>query len=229
MVAGVLLPTRCPVCGAAGAVPCRRCATRLRRAPAAPPPDGLDACRALLVYEGASRRLVTSLKYHNDRAVLTWLAGHMAELLVPPPGAVVTWAPTSRRRRRRRGYDQAELLARAVARRWGRPCLHLLVRAGERGPQTGHGVAERRRGPVFRARAGSSRPLRTPVVVVDDVTTTGSTLAAAARALTAAGAPWVGAITAARTPRHRPETLPSVSHSSRDEDKSLKLAGKGSE
>jgi predicted amidophosphoribosyltransferase len=190
---------------------------------------GLDVCRALLVYEGASRRLVTSLKYHNDRAVLTWLAGHMAELLVPPPGSVVTWAPTSRRRRRRRGYDQAELLARAVGRRWGRPCRRLLVRAGERGPQTGQGVDERRRGPVFRARASATWPVRSPVIVVDDVTTTGSTLEAAARALAAAGVPWVGAVTAARTPRFRAETRPPVSYSSRDEDKSLKLAGKGSE
>jgi predicted amidophosphoribosyltransferase len=229
MVAGVLLPTRCPVCGAAGAVPCRRCATRLRRAPAAPPPDGLDACRALLVYEGASRRLVTSLKYHNDRAVLTWLAGHMAELLDPPRDAVVTWAPTSRRRRRQRGYDQAELLAHAVARRWGRPCRRLLVRAGERGPQTGHDLAERRRGPVFRARAGATGPIRNPVVVVDDVVTTGSTLEAAARSLGAAGAPWVAAVTAARTPRYSLETLPSVPNIARGVDKSLKLAGKGSE
>jgi predicted amidophosphoribosyltransferase len=228
----VLLPTRCPVCGAAGVAPCRRCATRLRRAPAAPPPDGLDACRALLVYEGASRRLVTGLKYRNDRAVLTWLAGRMAQLLVPPPGAVVTWAPTSRGRRRRRGYDQAELLARAVARRWGLPCGRLLARAAGAAPQTGHAVAERRAGPVFRP----SRPISGPVVVVDDVVTTGSTLEAAARALRPAGATWVAAVTAARTPRYssesatrRAEILPSVPNSVRDEDKSLKLAGKGSE
>jgi adenine/guanine phosphoribosyltransferase-like PRPP-binding protein len=65
--------------------------------------------------------------------------------------------------------------------------------------------------------------------VVDDVMTTGSTLEAAARALTAAGATWVGAVTAARTPRYSAERLPSVSHSSRDGDKSLKFAAKGPE
>ena len=64
---------------------------------------------------------------------------------------VVTWAPTSRERRRRRGFDPAELLARAVARRLRLRCAGLLERAPGP-PQTGLRGAERRRGP------GHSRP-----------------------------------------------------------------------
>jgi predicted amidophosphoribosyltransferase len=231
------------VCGEAGAAPCRRCVTRLRRAPVnQPPPAGLDVCRSLLVYEGASRRLVTGLKYRNHRAVLAWLSGRLAHLLVPPPGAVVTWAPTSSRRRRTRGFDQAELLARAVARRWRVPCRRLLVRTADTA-QTGASIAERHAGPAFMPvrPLGSPTAPATPVVVVDDVTTTGSTLRAAARALRGAGATWVGAVTVARTPRHalepegpvRPvapiESVPPLSYPSQDVNKTLKFAAESTE
>jgi predicted amidophosphoribosyltransferase len=147
--------------------------------------------------------LVTGLKYRNDRAVLGWLADGLAGLLTPPAGAVVTWAPTSARRRSQRGYDQAELLARAVARRWRRPCRALLRRRP--GPaQTGRSMTDRQGGvplaPVA-SRAGRRRA-PTHVVVVDDVVTTGATLRTAAVALRSAGVLWVAGLTAAATPRH---------------------------
>jgi predicted amidophosphoribosyltransferase len=181
----------------------------MRPAGAGPLPAAVDACRSLLAYEGEARELVARLKYRNDRAALAWLAAGMATLVEPPAGVVVTWAPTGGRRRRRRGFDQAELLAAAVARRWRVPCRRLLDRAT--GPaQTGLTLAARRQGPSF-VPAQAHVPL--PVMVVDDVVTTGSTLTAAAWALRAAGAPWVGALTAARTSRVtavRPLPIPSL-------------------
>lgn len=161
---------------------------------------GLDACRALLVYDGPARRLVAGLKYRNDRRVLRWLADGMAQLLTPPPGAVVTWVPTTPARRRQRGFDQAALLARAIARRWHAPCVDLLVRRS-RTPQTGRTLTERQHGVAFEVRPG--RPLDTPVVLVDDVVTTGATLRSAAQALRRSGTPWIAALTAATTPRRR--------------------------
>jgi predicted amidophosphoribosyltransferase len=198
----MLLPTTCPVCGRTGRSPCARCAAELRPAPALPPPSGVDGCRAVVAYEGVGRELVARLKYRNARSSLTWLAVAMARLaarLLAGGGAGgrpwVTWLPTTGRRRRDRGFDQAELLARAVARRLGVPCRALLVRAPGP-PQTGRSRTERRRGPGFVLRRA---PPET-VVLVDDVVTTGTSVSAAARALRAAGARRVLVVAAARTP-----------------------------
>jgi predicted amidophosphoribosyltransferase len=107
---------------------------------------------------------------------------------------VVTWAPTVRRRVRRRGFDQARLLARAVARELGVSARRLLVRAD--GPsQTGRSRLARLAGPRFRP---VGRP-RGRVLLVDDVITTGATLSAAAEVLLASGSGAVVGLVAART------------------------------
>jgi predicted amidophosphoribosyltransferase len=135
-----------------------------------------------------------------DAMVAAMVAASTADEVAAPGrrGArfdVVTWAPTSRARRHDRGFDPAELLARAVARRLrARGVGTLDRRPGP--PQTGLAADARRRGPRYVARRGV--PGR--VLLVDDVATTGATLAAAASALRAAGAREVLALTAARTP-----------------------------
>ncbi|HEX2192585.1 MAG TPA: hypothetical protein VHH09_05285, partial [Acidimicrobiales bacterium] len=125
----MLLPTSCPVCGAMGPAPCSRCARALEPAPALGRPPGVDSCVAAFAYAGAGRELVARLKYRNARVAIPFLAARMAALVDGAPVDVVTWAPTSAIRRRRRGFDQARLLARAVARRAGVPCRSLLRRA----------------------------------------------------------------------------------------------------
>ncbi len=194
----MLLPLVCPVCGALGSAPCPPCRAQLLPCPALRPPPAVDWCSALFAYEGVGREVVARLKYRNARSALPWLAAGMAGLVVDAGRAggvdVVTWAPTTGARRRARGFDQGRLLAEAVARKLRLPCRALLRRLPGP-PQTGAGRAARIAGPRLALR------LPTPpaqVLLVDDVVTTGATLAAAARALREGGATAVGAVTVAR-------------------------------
>ena len=114
---------------------------------------------------------------------------------------VVVPLPLHPRRLRQRGFNPAQLLARSVARALDvRLAPGLLERMRDTPSQTGLDRRERHRNvrDAFRARAGCRPPPR--VLLVDDVVTTGSTLAEAARALRRAGALEVAAVCAARTP-----------------------------
>jgi len=194
-----VFPARCAGCGAPAAALCEACLLEVRPAPGGPPPPGVDWWVAPFAYEGPVRELVARAKYRQARTGLPWLAARVAAVLRAAPAEVdlVTWPPTTPRRRRQRGFDQAEVLARLVAREIGRRPARLL----ERGPgaaQTGRSRLEREQGPRLDARR---RLDGLAVVVVDDVATTGATLSAAAGALRIAGAAVVGAATAARTGR----------------------------
>ena len=192
----MLLPSSCPLCAAPGPAPCGRCIDALDPAGPRPPPRGLDTLTALLAYEGGGREVVARLKYRNRRSSLAWLAAGIAARAERGSVDVVTWVPTTRRRRYGRGFDQAELLARAVARHLHLPCPALLRRVPGP-PQTGQPLERRQRGPTLVPRAASPRR----VLVVDDVITSGATLRAAALALRQGGASEVHAAVAASTPR----------------------------
>jgi ComF family protein len=193
-------PASCPGCGRPAEPVCDACARTLRSPPPSPPPRGVDRWLAVFTYEGVARELIARVKYWQTRATVPWLAQRMAELIVLAGESadldLVTWAPTTRSRRRARSFDHADLLGRAVARE-----LRLRVRPTLKRrpgpPQTGQPAAARRAGPRFDAlsEVGMAR-----VLLVDDVATTGATLAAAAAALRRRGAVRVVAVTAARTP-----------------------------
>jgi predicted amidophosphoribosyltransferase len=183
----------CPGCGTRTEGVCDACWASVR-----PAPNG-HGVTAAIAYEGAGRRLLLGLKYANARHVVGPLADRLVDLVDPTEVDVVTWAPTSGRRRRRRGYDQAELIARAVATRLDVPARALLRRTGPNVPQTGRSREARADGPMFVGRR-LWRPVR--VLALDDVVTTGATLRAASAALQRAGAGAVVCVAAAATPRY---------------------------
>lgn len=198
----------CPVCGdplgafaprwpdpsaaAPGALPCGACL-------AWPPP--FDYARAAGVYAGRLREALLALKFGGRRL----LAAPLADLLVEQCGpaldagvAALVPVPLDPARARARGFNQAELIARRVGRRRGLPVRpRWLARARATRPQSELSAAERRANVRDAFVAGAAARGR-HVVVVDDVLTTGATVAACAGALRAAGAWRVGVLTVAR-------------------------------
>lgn len=187
----VLRPPGCDRCGRPWTRVVPRCADC--------PPPPIASARAPFAFRGPARAAVHRLKFAGWRGVADALARAMAAVEPAQPADVVTWVPLTRRRLAERGFDQARLLAAAVARHRGVPCRSLLLRPeSAAGSQARRGGADRRaamHGAFAVARGAKVPPL---VLLVDDVLTTGATAAACAEALRAAGALEVHVLTAAR-------------------------------
>lgn len=159
--------------------------------------EGVDEMWAGWCHEGRAAEVVRALKYGRVTKLVTPLADRMVEAApAARPADVVTWVPCSPTRRTDRGFDPAELLARAVARRLGLRARRLLRRLDDQ-PQTARTLQGRLAGPELAVR---HRLHGGAVLVIDDVCTTGSTLRAAAEALRAGGATAVVAAVATVAP-----------------------------
>lgn len=109
-------------------------------------------------------------------------------------------------RLRARGYDQAALLARRVARAWRLPLeLGAVSRRRETAPQSGLGAAERRKNLIGAFVADEARVQGLHLLLLDDVVTTGATLTACTEALLQAGAASVDCVAIARALPHQEE------------------------
>lgn len=150
-------------------------------------------------YEGDLRRAVTAVKFGADRRAAAGvgsllgvaLSDALAEAGLSPSAAVLVPVPMPWRRRMGRGIDHAAVIARSAGREMGAGVVVGALRQRHHRPQHGLGRAARRANlrDAFRGGPGLGR-LRSvvkegagPVVLVDDVRTTGTTLATAGRAL----------------------------------------------
>ncbi len=187
-------PPRCRVCWLpqAGAF-CPHCDLH---------PAAFDALRSVFRYEAEVRRLVHDFKFRNCSALAEALAAPMSEVARAPAltADLVVPVPLSTRNERERGYNQASLLARRIGGSLGLPVVAALMRVRPARPQSLTSDAFERRRNVEGAFAARRPDVLEDkaVLLVDDVATTGATLDACARALGAAGALYVGAITFAR-------------------------------
>lgn len=212
----LVVPPTCAVCRAPGLraadVLCAGCRRALPWLPAArcercalPRPCGRCPAAAAafasawsaVAYEGVARDAIRALKFARARALAGVMAAQIAAC-VPPAllrGTLVA-VPAHPIRLRMRGFDPAELLARALAQRTGLALERSLARGARSSRQLGASADVRRQGGrlTFSARRGAPEK----AILIDDVHTTGTTLDACATALRGAGARHVVAITWAR-------------------------------
>jgi predicted amidophosphoribosyltransferase len=177
---------------------CRRCALPrpCRRCPARGAP--FDSAWAAVAYEGVARDALHALKFGAARPLADVMAAQIAA--GAPPGSLrgaIVAVPAHPGRRRTRGFDPAQLVARALARRTGLPLVATLSRGRAPTRQLGASRELRRMAGRLDIRACGSAPER--VVLVDDVHTTGATLSACAATLRRAGCRHISAVTWART------------------------------
>ena len=153
---------------------------------------------SLRPYAGVARDLVLRLKFFAEgRAakLLAELVLPLPEFLSFPPDTVVTWVTMPESRRRNRFIDHGRLLAEAVAEKLGLPCRQLLLRR-DRWERNQLGLNSARRRANLRGAFTPMEAITFPVLIVDDVRTTGTTLCRVAEALRAGGAQEVTALTA---------------------------------
>ncbi|HEY5141972.1 MAG TPA: hypothetical protein VII98_00565 [Solirubrobacteraceae bacterium] len=202
VVAPACWSCRAPLRGGALCAPCERVLPWLDRPLTVPRGGPLAAAWAPLAFAGPARDLVHALKFHGAAGVAGVMAAHVTDGIPPyvfARGWTLVPVPAHPGRRRRRGFDHADLLARALARRCELPLVVALQRDGGAGAvQRGRRRAERLAGGAVGVRATCA--LGAPCLLVDDVRTTGATAAACAAALRAAGAPQVVAVSYAHVP-----------------------------
>ena len=177
--------------------------------------SALDGLHSRWAYTPPFDAVIQALKFGRLEFLGRDLADSLHCLLVEEQEQdidVVTPIPLHWHRRLARGYNQAEAIARPLAKRLGKPMVNALRRSRSTRPQA---LLGRRQRQVNLRRAFAVRPVRARriqtqrVLLVDDVVTTGATLVTAAHCLRAAGARSVLAVTAGKTPtttESRPKT-----------------------
>lgn len=148
-------------------------------------------------HEKLARHLVHRLKYNACACV----AEELAEILLPlqedlklSPDTIVTWVPMPDSRRRERCVDHGRLLAEASARKLRLLCRPLLSRR-EDGSHTQEGLSEKKRKQNLKNAFYPARQIDFPVLLIDDVLTTGVTISRCAEALRKGGAKDIKALT----------------------------------
>lgn len=178
---------------------CPECRKALDAMRLSPEQAGDDQVRSVYHYDGVAKQLVLALKLENVADAALPMADAMADVIEDmhlPPDTVLTWVTMPDIRRRKRGIDHGRRLCEAVAARTGMPARKLLYRTGRFHTQRGLSREARLRNLV--GTVACNQNVTTPVLLIDDVLTTGATISICAETLLKAGAPAVYALTATK-------------------------------
>ena len=201
-------PRRCPFCGrvAGRALLCPKCETDLPRCDRVRT-GAFGECAAPLYYEGSVRDAILAFKFKGRIEHLNCFGALMAEKAAEVYADrfdAVTWVPVSKKRLKKRGFDQARMLCASLCVDWHIDPQETLRKTGDNPPQSGIDDPAARRANV--------RDMCEPVspetlagkrfLLIDDIVTTGATLAECVRVLKAAGAADVVCLTLAMARDH---------------------------
>jgi len=190
----------CPTCGtplgpfAPDAQRCESCRNRKLF---------FDGARGAFLYEGPVKRLLHRLKFERFAQAAKPLSALAVTRLeaspFPGPFQAVVPVPMHWRKKHRRGYNQAELLAKGIARRLGLPAVRALAKTRTTDAQVDLPRSKRLDNPQGAYRARRAGRIRgRSILLVDDIMTTASTVSACAQALKECGAEKVYAFAVAR-------------------------------
>lgn len=208
----LVFPRKCVLCGAVlGLQEMGICGQCLTGVPRHSGPDkripGIDAVAAVWYYEDSVRESLHRYKFYGKDTYAEPYGQLLAEAVSRRLSGMdmVTWVPVSSKRKRERGYDQAELLAKSVARHLGVPARGTLEKIRHNEAQSGLRDAKSRRENVrgaYRISSGDAVSGKR-ILLVDDILTTGATAGECASELRKAGAACVmlGVVAAGREKR----------------------------
>lgn len=185
-----IYPKKCVGCGAYGRYICEECQR------------GIEAREGALKYTGVVRKTLKEIKYRGSydmiRELIEVWESKCDQGRTSEKGMVVTSVPMWERKKRLRGFNQAELIARELARKWKLPYQELLVRVRETEPM--YGLTREEREKNVRGAFAIRKSLRETrlVIIVDDVWTTGATMEECVRILKSQGSNKVDKVTLAR-------------------------------
>jgi predicted amidophosphoribosyltransferase len=207
----LLLPSRCAECSRPPSVYCKDCLSRHTFHTVERVHIVTGAGIALSFLDERVARALSAFKEQNQFAI----ARSMVDALLPanPFGKidVVVAAPSAASSFKKRGFVPAQIIADRVARRWGLPSSKSALRFVRQVEDQSALTSDQRQSNLVDSMVAAPRLRAKRVLLVDDIVTTGSTLAEACRAATAAGAEVVGFVVLAETLRRSPSAHPAVS------------------
>jgi len=196
----ILYPPKCVFCGSllekSGAFACKLCKDRLPYTSGAEikkTGEFFDFCLAPLYYRDQVRESILAFKFGNRSGRAETYSLLIADCIRENLGGdydIISWVPISKKRLRRRGYDQSKLLAEAVAEKLGKTAVCTLNKHTDIPAQSSLKDAARRRAnvnDVYEA-VGAEDFIGKRILIVDDIITTGATMAECSRTLLMAGA-----------------------------------------
>ena len=168
----------------------------------------IDSFAAVWYYEGSVRKSLLRYKFYRARNLAPGYGRFLAMKAIqqtPEGFDLITWVPISRLRELTRGYDQDELLAKAVAQELGYDAVSTLKKIRHNPPQSGIvGQAKRRANVLGIYRCIDEKAVRGKrILLIDDILTTGATASECARVLLTAGAAEVHCAVVAAVRKHK--------------------------